>query len=172
MHQHHHVYWRWTPCSCTAAQALEVILHWTQIRTSACAEMFSNGIIEDTQLPFVSSVARLNLKTESPLTTRGRQKRKKESSLGRFLAVLPGRNRTKRGMKWNCGHPEVSLSHSGPGGKSTEEPFKIKSDKLLKTGEWRVVGDMTMVRITSLNGFLILNRVSGCEVRWPLRLNS
>lgn len=29
--------------------------------------------------------------------------------------VSPGKNRTKRGMKWNRWHPEASLSLSGPG---------------------------------------------------------
>lgn len=71
---------------------------------------------------FFFSVARFNPRTVSPLTTRGRQMAKESSAVGlcRLLRVLPGKNRTKRGMKWNCGHSEAPLSHSGPGGESRE----------------------------------------------------
>lgn len=44
------------------------------------------------------------------LATRGRQRVEDGED-------LPGKNLTKRGMKWNCGHPGESLSKSGPGGR-------------------------------------------------------
>lgn len=51
------------------------------------------------------------LLTLSAMTTRGRQRVKDSKD-------LPGKNLTKRGMKWNCGHPGESLSKRGPGDKS------------------------------------------------------
>lgn len=58
-------------------------------------------------------------------------KSKAGQALSRLLRVSPGKNRTKRGMKWNRWHPETSLSKSGPGKKKR----KKEKDLFLVQGE-------------------------------------
>lgn len=103
--------------------ATQQLRHWKsfcreQICTAEYAERF--GLVATPF--FFFSVAGFNPRTASPLTTRTRQMAKESNAVGlcRLLRVLPGKNRTKRGMKWNCGHSEASFSHSGPGGESRE----------------------------------------------------